>query len=255
MQSDKTKFWCLFILPITISLNLYMALADASVYASKSNKTRIALFEPTQKGEKLEGNYFTEGSGRNWLGTMFLTMKKGNTPGRTNYVGTFKDFTTGPDTRFYCEGDVSLTIISEGVALKNKKEIVVNWIVKTGEKCPSVGQKYSLTLAEAFPNPDKNGDFFIENTDDWMGGATDNTWETWRVVTQELNCRNTPQGMIKKTYQKGELVIAKNNRDGSALVGSDGKIYPFKGNPWLRTKDDCYVRANSQYIKPTSNPF
>lgn len=254
MQDKKTKFWWLFISPMVISLSL-MAPADASVYATPSNTTRIVLFKSVKTGDKLLGSYITKASGRNWIGEISLTMKKGNTPGHTNYVGTFQDETTGPDGRFVCKGDVSLTIINKGIVLKNQKQIIINWIAKTGEKCPSIGQKYSLTLAEAFPNPDKNGDFFIENTDDWMGGTADNTWETWRVVTQELNCRNTPQGAIKKTYKKGDIVPANNDRTGSALVGSDGKIYPFKGDPWLRTKDSCYVRANSQYIEPASNPF
>lgn len=94
-----------------------------------------------------------------------------------------------------------------------------------------------------------------ENADDWSGGTSDNTWLTWRVVNGSLNCRSTPQGDIKKTYKKGDIITAKNDRTGSAIVGSDGNFYPFKGDPWLRTKDSCYVRANSQYIQPASNPL
>jgi hypothetical protein len=249
------KFLLLFVSSIGFSFGLFTTPADASVYASKSNTTRVALFKQVKTGEKLEGSYFTEASGRNWMGEISLTMKKGNTPGHTNYVGTFEDFTTGSDVRFVCKGDVSLTIINKGIALKNQKQIIINWTVKGGNKCPSIGQKFSMTLAEAFPNPDKNGNFFIENTDDWMGGTASNTWETWRVVSEGLNCRTTPQGGVQKIYKKGNIVAAQNDRNGSALVGSDGKIYPFKGEPWLRTKDSCYVRANSQYIQPASNPF
>jgi hypothetical protein len=249
------KFLLLFVSSIGFSFGLFITPANASVYANKSNTTRVAISPKVQTGEQLEGEYFTNASGRSWLGDMLLKTTKGNTPGHQNYIGTFSDSTTGPATTLTCKGDVTVTIIRAGIALKNQKQIIINWTVKGGEKCPSIGKKFSMTLAEAFPIPDKNGNFMSENADDWNGGTQDSTWDSWRVVTGGLNCRSMPQGGVQKIYKKGDIVAAQNGRSGSAIVGSDGKIYPFKGDPWLKTKDSCYVRANSQYIQPASNPF
>ncbi|MCF3578887.1 hypothetical protein [Planktothrix agardhii] len=251
------KFLLLFVSSIGFSFGLFTTPADASVYANKSNTTRVAIYEQVKTAEeKLEGEYFTNASGRTWVGDISLKATKGNTPGHQKYIGTFSDFTTGPATTLTCKGDVTVTIIRAGIALKNQKQIIINWTVKGGDKCPSIGQKFSMTLAEAFPIPDKNGNFMSENADDWNGGTQNSTWDSWRVVAEGLNCRTTPQGGVHKIYKKGDIIVTPpNDRNGSALVGSDGKIYPFKGEPWLRTKDSCYVRANSQYIQPASNPF
>lgn len=255
MKRSKLSFWQLLSLPIVgFNLGFFTTSADASVYANKSGTTRVAISEQLEKpGEELGGDYITQAAGRTWTGQLNLKPNpKGNLPGRQNYRGTFKDFTTGPETQLVCTGDVNLTIITDG---KNRKQLIINWAVKAGEKCPSIGQKFSLNLSEAFPTPDKNGDFKPENADDWNGGTQDSTWRSWRVVTGSLNCRATPQGKIQKSYKNGTPIAAQIDRSGSAIVGSDGKQYPFKGDPWLRTKDACYVRANSQYIQPASDPF
>ncbi|MGL6282692.1 MAG: hypothetical protein ACRC2J_09835, partial [Microcoleaceae cyanobacterium] len=66
MTNKKIKFWWLFIAPIGFSFGLFTNPADASVYANKSNTTRVAIFPKVGTGEQLEGEYFTNASGRSW---------------------------------------------------------------------------------------------------------------------------------------------------------------------------------------------
>lgn len=257
MTHSKIAFAWLVSLPIAGSLSLFTTSADASVYTNKSGTTRVSISERVEKaGDRFGGEYVTKAAGRHWMGEMtFKPDPKGNTASHQKYIGTFKDFTTGSGTQLTCTGDLTMTVMRTGAQTQGQKQMVVNWTVKAGEKCPSIGQKFSLTLSEAFPKPNNNGDFAPENADAWHGGTQDSTWRSWRVMAQNLNCRATPDGKIQKTYKNGEILAAKIDRSGSAIVGSDGKLYPFTGKPWLRTKDACYVRANSQYIQPASDAF
>jgi hypothetical protein len=54
-----------------------------------------------------------------------------------------------------------------------------------------------------------------------------------------------PNGAIRRTYNMGEPITAFRDRSGLAMT-------TFNGAPWLRTADNCLVRANTRFIQPTN---
>jgi hypothetical protein len=79
----------------------------------------------------------------------------------------------------------------------------------------------------------------------------------WQVVSPGLNCRqkagvNFP---IVRTFKSGDRLQAEVGRGGADEVLINAKDSTGKPWMWVRAKtfkpeDACYVRANSQYIKP-----
>lgn len=82
----------------------------------------------------------------------------------------------------------------------------------------------------------------------------------WRVVAASLNCRSAAgiSYPIVSKFSKGDILQAEVGRGGSDEVLLNSK--DSKGKPWMRvrgkegdntsTSKNCYVRANSSYIKP-----
>ena len=76
-----------------------------------------------------------------------------------------------------------------------------------------------------------------------------------------LNCRARPNGTIVRTYRRGEQFAPRYEGRGgnpTAFLGSENteatpdQVRQLKGDPWIRTLANCYVRSNRQYIQPLS---
>lgn len=112
---------------------------------------------------------------------------------------------------------------------------------------------FSLGVAEArggsyLPSANRRGDFTPQNANTFLSETNGMvTWPTWRVVSSdgELNCRQTPNGRIVRVYLNQRDIVRAELRGGNAFVTASN------GSPWMLTRDRCYVRANSQYIRPT----
>lgn len=221
-----------------------IAPVSASVYANASDSTRIALHEKVSGDSPITGEYSTRIGSQTWIGSVNVTGQ--GSVGSYRYTGTFSDFLTGPgsaDSRSTCTGNIKMT--RRAVGRSTQLSLSIEWTVTGGNNCPSVGQTFNLNLVEPYPVADRNGDF--TNISGWNGGTQDSSWGSWQVVDTTLNCRATPNGEIQKTYSQNTMLLAKIERSGSALVSA-----PSTGAPWLRTQDNCYVRANSRYIAPAS---
>ncbi|HEY9907708.1 MAG TPA: hypothetical protein V6D18_08860, partial [Thermosynechococcaceae cyanobacterium] len=146
--------------------------------------------------------------------------------------------------------------------------LAATWRVTRGKNCPVINQTISLRLVEALPVADSQGNYFFENSKEWYGiDAGQNvfhTWDSWQVVDASgaLNCRVRPNGEVLKTYRKGDRITSLYDGRGhaSAILGADNQeknpslLQPknIKGAPWMQTRDRCFVRANRQYIQPSS---
>lgn len=244
----KLSRWiAVFGLSLTTSLNLIPA-AAASTYQSSNKKTTIVLEEATQTSNTTRrGFYFTESAGRQWMGDMNITSTSAGA-GQTVYSGTFTDRTSGPGTNLTCTGNIRISRQQPGVA--NRVGAQATWQVTGGSGCPSIGQTFTLSLQESLPRPDRSGNFTAQNANTWMSQTNGTvTWLPWRVVSSDgqLNCRETPNGAIKQVYRANDQILAE-TRGGNAFTVANG-------NPWMLTRNGCYVRANSQYIQPVSATY
>ncbi|WP_088891405.1 hypothetical protein [Leptolyngbya ohadii] len=248
MKSTKLSRWiAVFGLSLTTTLNLLPA-ASASTYQTSSGKTTIVLDEAsTPTTQPRRGFYFTESAGRQWMGNINIASMSAGT-GQTVYSGTFTDRTMGSGTAMNCTGNIRISRQSPGAASRVGAQ--ATWQVTGGSGCPSVGQTFTLSLQEPLPRADRSGNFTAQNSNTWMSETSGNvTWLAWRVVSPDgqLNCRETPNGTVKQVYRSNTQILAE-TRGGSAFTLANG-------NPWLLTRDRCYVRANTQFIQPISVPF
>jgi hypothetical protein len=214
------------------------ATASAAVYSTPSGQTRFVL-DFSQNKPIVE--YITRIQGREWVGEASVSGVAVPESGVSRYQGTFRDFRTGMGAKQVCTG--SIDIVNNLPA----QSFSVTWNVTGGQACPSIGQTVTLKLVDALPRPDARGDFTAAIVDQWNGGTQATTWRGWQVVSKTpLNCRATPNGAIQTTYQPGTTFNVFKNRSGLATRVSNGA-------PWLKTADNCFVRANSQYIQPTNS--
>lgn len=105
-----------------------------------------------------------------------------------------------------------------------------------------------VDAGESFlPRPNHRGDFTSKNANTYLSETNGRvTWPTWRVVSSdgELNCRETPNGRVSRVY------FNHRDRVRAELRGGNAFVITTNGSPWMLTRDRCYVRANSQYIRP-----
>ncbi|MHC5769370.1 MAG: hypothetical protein ACYTXI_27890 [Nostoc sp.] len=99
-----------------------------------------------------------------------------------------------------------------------------------------------------YPQPKRQGDYTSIST--FENGQTAHL--AWMVVSSELNCRAQAGGnyRVVRTLSKG---------DNIDIVGKPKVYRDRQGKPWLYVaksgsaediKIRCFVRANSQFIKP-----
>jgi hypothetical protein len=241
------------ILSILGSLFALSLPAAASVY--EGSGTRLVLKEPsstTENATGYDGVYTARAGGHLWLGRVTLGAINHGVGNQWRYDGTFTDaWRTQSSEGQTCTGNFGVFVSSVGRD-NPYKTAAVTWKVTGGSGCPSVGQTFNLTLREALPIADADGNFNNRNAMGWYGGTQNTTWGSWRTVTSSLNCRKTPNGEILKTYGQGQTLKAEADRSGSSFLGANGGgSGTLNGAPWLKTQDKCYVRANSRYITPS----
>jgi hypothetical protein len=111
----------------------------------------------------------------------------------------------------------------------------------------SVSSLVAQASGSYLPNPNRSGDFTARNANTFLSETSGMvTWPTWRVVSSdgELNCRQSPNGRVVRVYLNNRDIVRAELRGGNAFVAASN------GSPWMLTRDRCYVRANSQYIRP-----
>ncbi|MEG4108063.1 hypothetical protein QUA04_18325 [Microcoleus sp. S13_C5] len=223
---------------------IWCAAASATTYVNPNGKTTLNLSE---KGNNPSGFYLTKVGNREFLGNIQITRSEG-AAGSYYYNGTFKDSATGPGRKIVCSGDIA--IVRRQVGRSSQLGAEVTWKVKAGENCPSMGQTFKVNLVEALPRPNASGDYTSSNANTWSSQTNGFvTWPAWRVTSRDgqLNCRKTANGAIQQVYRADRDTVAAELRGANAITMANGQ-------PWLLTRQGCYVRANSQYIEPVSLP-
>ena len=217
--------------------------AQASFYRSESGNTILRMNELT---DQKAGGYSTQVNGTRWNGTLNIPLSNVPRPypGGLRYKGTFIDSPVN-DSSIQCTGDLDLDRKEGRPSIQFRMEMT--WTVKGGKNCPSIGQSFTVTLPEALPKPDRNGDY-------------NESWNSWIVTSGDgkLNCRATANGKVIHTYKANDVIF---------LDGRLGEtIRVFNGDPWMYVPylarpytaanyKPCYVRANSQYITPMALPY
>ncbi len=218
--------------------------AQASVYRSASGNTELRLSERT---EKTVGSYSTKIGGTTWNGAIEIPSSRetGGYPGGYRYKGTFTD---SPATKIaiQCTGD--LEMIRKTVGRSTQLSMTMTWTVKGGKNCPTIGKTFTMSLLEALPKADRNGDY-------------NQSWGLWRVSAADgqLNCRANPNGKVVHTFKTGDEIFL-DGRLGETISrpnnGSAWMYVPYTARPYTESNyKPCFVRANSQYITPLSLPF
>ncbi|MEG4861089.1 hypothetical protein QUB75_27420 [Microcoleus sp. K1-B6] len=223
---------------------IWCAAASATTYVNPNGKTTLNLSE---KGNNRSGFYLTKVGNREFLGNIQITRSQGSA-GSYYYNGTFKDSATGPGRKIVCSGDIA--IVRRQVGRSSQLGAEVTWKVKGGENCPSIGQTFKVNLVEALPRPNASGDYTSSNANTWSSPTNGFvTWPAWRVTSRDgqLNCRKTANGAIQQVYRADRDTVAAELRGANAITMANGQ-------PWLLTRQGCYVRANSQYVQPVSMP-
>ena len=227
------------LLAMSALLFAFPAAASAAVYTTTTGQTRFVL---DLSSSKPSVEYVSRIQGKDWIGSANVSGVPVPDSGVSRYRGTFRDFRTGPGAEQFCTGTIDI--------LDNRpsQRFSVTWNVTGGKSCPVIGQTPTLNLVDALPRPDARGDFAPAIVDQWNGGTQASTWRGWRVVSADglLNCRTTPNGAIRRTYNRVEPLTTFRDRSGLAMT-------TFNGSPWLRTSDNCFVRANSRFIQPTNS--
>lgn len=218
--------------------------ASATTYINATGKTSFNLSET---GNNPGGFYYTKVGDREFLGDLKISRSEG-AAGSYYYKGTFQDRAIGPGRKMVCSGDIS--IVRHQVGRSGKLGADVTWKVKGGENCPAVGQTIKMNLVEPLPRANASGDYTSHNANTWLTETAGlSTWPFWRITSRdgELNCRQTPNGSIQQIYRANQDTIYPELRGPNAIKIENGQ-------PWLLTRNGCYVRANSQYLQPISLP-
>jgi hypothetical protein len=223
---------------------MWCGAASATNYINSTGKTSLNLSE---KANIPRGFYFTKLGNREFFGNIQITRSEG-AAGSYYYNGTFNDRAIGPGSKIVCSGDIA--IVRRQVGRSARLGAEVTWKVKGGENCASIGQTFKVNLVEPLPRPNVSGNYTSSNANTWVSETAGSvTWPAWRVTSRdgELNCRQTPNGAIKRVYRADRDTISAELRGANAISVANGE-------PWLLTRQGCYVRANSQYIEPVSLP-
>jgi hypothetical protein len=223
---------------------IWCGAASATTYINPTGKTTLNLSE---KSNSPQGFYFTQLGNREFFGNIQITRSEG-AAGSYYYNGTFNDRAIGPGRKIVCSGDIA--IVRRQVGRSEQFGAEVTWKVKGGENCASIGQTFKVNLVEPLPRPNVSGNYTSSNANTWVSETAGSvTWPAWRVTSRdgELNCRQTPNGAIKRVYRADRDTISAELRGANAISVANGE-------PWLLTRQGCYVRANSKYIEPVSLP-
>lgn len=238
------------ILGTIAAIALFPHIAQASAYKTSGGSTFIHIKELSGGTVAIgTGYYFTSVGGTQWKGNFQPTNVIGS-PSIITYIGTFTDFRMGPGAPQQCKGNLTL---QRPVSNSGPAPLTATWtITPGGVNCPSpVGSMFMFNLTEAVPVANSSGNFLASNANTIRSETAGNaTWPKW-VVTDPtgLNCRNpAPSGTVLTTFPNASTIDV-------GYLGLNSFITPG-GASWLRVpSQNCFIRANTQYIKPKLMPF
>jgi hypothetical protein len=234
---------------IALSITLTPQAAQASAYKTASGSTYISVRELGTGVANGQGYYYTMIGGTQWKGRFQATTVTVS-GGIKTYAGSFTDNTIGGAAMQQCQGSIQL---KRPTANSGPAPLTVIWTIGPGGvNCPSaVGSSSTLYLNEVVPVANGSGNFLASNANTIISEtAGPATWPKWVVVDPTgLNCRATaPSGAIVTTFPNASTVDV-------AYLGLNSFI-TAGGNSWLRVpSQNCFIRANSSYIKPKLMPF
>jgi hypothetical protein len=225
--------------------------ALTSTYVSDTRKTILHLEEDQQP---ISGRYSTVIKGKTWLGEVQITKTERGS-GNAVYIGSFRDEKLGTGANEICQGNIRL-VRSQPAGRTSAALLKVTWQISGKQgRCSMGGQTIEMTLQEGVPIANRRGNYTDRNSSIWQGGTQDGSWRYWRIVSADgsLNCRQSPNGPIVRTYKTGDRIQARSDRSGSAFVDvTRDSVLSESTEPWLRTQHNCFVRANTQFIRATS---
>lgn len=220
-----------------------MGTAQAGTVISESGATVITI---GGKRDRLSGQYTTRANGVTWEGSF-----DANARSQGSYVGTFEDRpSTEPINRpqIFCTGEVRLQVTERGRF--DPTGMTLTWRPTGGQRCPSIGQTFTVTLKESLPRPDLNGNYTDANARTYVSQDRKLIWPEWEVVSPDgkLNCRATPYGAVTFTFRSGEKLNRMTAFRDSHFQLDD------RGGSWLWVSSkQCYVRAGATTIAPLSD--
>lgn len=239
----KRRLILLSLMVLNIPFVAFIPSANATTYSDPNTANSVVIDEGSNSRG---GFYFRTVNGRQILGDVRFTsaMGSGNT---FRYQGTFTEYRNRPGTNPICTGNITLN--RSQIQQPTRYRAQVNLQITGGTECPDIGKTVALNLIEPLPRPDAQGNFTPANATTWVTQTAGNaTWPKWRVTSAdgELNCRATANGTIKRVYRRDEEILAEGRLvDAIKIFGSD---------PWMLTRQGCYVRANSRFIQPLPLP-
>ncbi len=223
------------------------ALAEHAIASTYTDgKTNLAIEEAILETKQSSYGYYAPAIVAQDSG-VFQINSVNRDSAYTLYKGSFVDSFRGDASTGACTGDISIRRANLGTAKPITAEVV--WRVTGGKSCSIVGRTVRSRLKEALPRPDKNGDFTSSNAITSLSETNGMvTWLKWQVVDKSLNCRVAPNGAVKRTYMKGQIILAETRQSNAFELANDG-------NPWMMVYlGKCSVRANKRYILPVSIP-
>lgn len=235
------------ILGTIAAIALFPHIAQASAYKTSGGSTFIHIQELGTVAIGT-GYYFTLVGSSQWEGNFAATTVTVS-GGLKTYTGTFTDSRLGPGATQQCKGNLKL---QRPVSNSGPAPLTATWTITGGVNCPSsVGSILKLNLTEAVPVANSSGNFLASNANTIQSEtAGDATWPKWAVTDPtRLNCRATaPSGTVVTTFPNCSTVDVGYRGLNSFITAG--------GASWLRgPSKNCFIRANSQYIKPKLMPF
>ncbi len=219
---------------------------EASTYSSSHKTTVMGLLEGSNPWALTRGYYTTRVDGQPIFGLIQLHSVEIKA-GLFTYQGTFVDRTYGSENQTICTGRIVIKRIPDA-ELTSPYAMRVTFLPEASS-CQYSHQKISLTLREALPVADANGEYLPSNANTMLSETNgDVTWIAWKVKSPDgaLNCRSKDTGSIVHVYGNEDVIFAE-TRGGNAFDPVDSKS-------WMLTRKGCFVRANSLYIAPLSAP-
>ena len=238
------------ILGTIAAIVLFPHIAQASAYKTSNRNTFIHIKElPGDSSSAIGSGYYkTYVSGREWGGN-FQATSITNSGGIRTYTGTFTDERFGPGATQQCKGNLKL---QRPVSNSGPAPLTATWTITGGVNCPSrVDSILKLNLTEAVPVANSSGNFLATNANTIESETAGSvTWSKWVITDpKELNCRAiAPSGTVVTTFSNGSTIDVGYRGLNSFITAG--------GASWLRVpSQNCFVRANSRYIKPKLMPF
>jgi hypothetical protein len=233
--------------------------AIASVYDNTigenqfGDQSHLILVENQSPGDPIPqgfGNkvFLQTPDGPLWTTDLTITQSNSGTGGNRIYTGTFSQDTTVET----CTGDVTLTRSRTG------RDTIRHLITMTrkftgGYNCSQVGQTDTWGFRETVPEEGDRIEYNANNADRWINLDNRNsTWIKWQLQRgiSQLNCRATPNGRITKVFQSSDVI----NVPTDVTLAGKSAFRAAGQSSWLLTDQNCYVRANSRYIRPVAMP-